>query len=386
MDFHSKLPDLGTTIFTVMSALAAEHNAINLGQGFPDYEMDAALIEKVQQAMLDGHNQYAPMPGNVMLRQTLIQKAQQLYNTSLSLNQVTITPGGTYAIFTALSVLLQPGDEVIVFEPCYDAYVPIVKLYGAIAVSQVLLPPDFAINWQEVAQKITDKTKCIIINNPNNPAGYVLSEADMLALQELVVRYNLYLVSDEVYEHLVFNGLQHQSVLRYPQLLEHSFVCFSFGKLFHCTGWKLGYCMGGTVLIQEFNKIHQFNAFSCNSPMQQAIHQYLQNANTYLGLPDFFQQKKDFFVQQMQNSLFTLLPSAGSYFVTATYERISNLPDYEFSQWLLKEYGVATIPLSSFYHSAHVPVNAVRFCFAKKDTTLQLAAEKLCAVQKATTL
>lgn len=377
MKFTSKLPQAGTTIFSVMSALAADYGAINLGQGFPDYDMDASLIDKVCWAMKEGYNQYAPMQGNTALRETLAKKVARLYQTPLSPGQITITPGGTYALYTSLAVLLQPGDEVILFEPCYDAYAPIIQSLGAIVVSYTLFPPDFCTDWDAVTRKLSPKTKCIIINNPNNPAGYVWKREDLLQLQSLVVENDLFLISDEVYEHLTYDGLQHQSVLGFPELLERSFVCFSFGKLFHCTGWKLGYCISGLRLMGEFNKIHQFNAFSVNSPMQQALHLHLQDPTTYSTLAAFFQQKRDLFIEKMKQSLFTLLPVKGSYFLVATYEKISNLPDDEFCKWLVATHGIATIPLSSFYLATEQPVKAVRFCFAKKEATLLMASEKL---------
>lgn len=380
MTFISKLPDVGTTIFTVMSALAQEYNAVNLGQGFPDFPMDPQLIDLVNKAMKDGYNQYSPMQGYLPLRQVLADKTASLYNQSIDpATQITITPGGTYAIYTALTVLLHPGDEVIVFEPAYDSYIPGITVNGAIPVRIPLRYPDYSIDWTEVATKITSRTKLIILNNPHNPTGAILTEEDIRQLRELVNRHSLYILSDEVYEHLVYDKQPHLSILRYPDLLQRSFVCFSFGKVYHCTGWKLGYAVSSPFLMAEFRKLHQFNCFSCHTPSQVALAEFLQQKETYLSLADFLQQKRDYFISLLKDSPFRLLPSRGSYFICASYGHFSEEPDLEFTKRLTREAGVATIPLSAFYQEG-TDHKVIRFCFAKKEETLRLAAERLASI------
>jgi len=377
LQIQSKLPNVGTTIFTVMSALATEHNAVNLGQGFPDYPMSEELIADVNEAMRQGFNQYVPMQGYMPLREVLAEKVQGLYKTIVSPDtQITITPGGTYAIYTALTTVLQPGDEVIIFEPAYDSYVPNVEVNGAIPILIDLKFPEYKIDWAEVRHKISLKTKMIMLNSPHNPTGAVLREEDMAELREIVKGTNIFICSDEVYEHLIFDNIPHQSILRYPDLLERSFVCFSFGKVYHCTGWKLGYCISSPALMQEFRKVHQFNCFSCNSPQQVALSKFISNRNSYLSLPSFMQQKRDYFIRLMQNTKFKLLDSKGSYFICATYDQISNESDTNFSIRITKEYGVTSIPVSVFYR-AGTDNKVVRFCFAKKNETLEAAVQKL---------
>ena len=374
---HSKLPDVGTSVFTVMSALATEHKAINLGQGFPDFPMPAELVALVSGAMNNNFNQYAPMQGYTPLREVLAQKVQQLYHTVVSPDtQITITPGGTYAIYTALTTVLQPGDEVIVFEPAYDSYIPNIVTNGAIPVRIDLKFPEYKIDWNEVRRRIGPRTRMIMLNSPHNPTGSVLSMEDIEQLQAIVKDTNIIILSDEVYEHIVFDGIPHQSILRYPGLLERSFVCFSFGKVYHCTGWKLGYCIAGAELMKEFRKVHQFNCFSCHTPSQVALSTYLQDADTYLSLAPFLQQKRDYFQQLMKQTRFTPLPSYGSYFQCYTYERISDESDKELAIRITKEYGVATIPVSAFYQSGK-DNKVIRFCFAKKEETIAAAVERL---------
>ncbi len=380
MQIHSKLPNVGTTIFTVMSALATEYNAVNLGQGFPDYEMSGELIALVNEAMKKGFNQYVPMQGYLPLREALSEKIQSLYNTATDPNtQITITPGGTYAIYTALTTILQPGDEVIIFEPAYDSYVPNVEINGAVPVLIDLEFPGYKIDWNKVRQKISPKTRVIMLNSPHNPTGSVLSADDMHQLRSIVKDKNIFICSDEVYEHLIFDGVPHQSILRYPDLLEKSFVCFSFGKVFHCTGWKLGYCVSSTELTKEFRKVHQFNCFSCNSPMQVALAKFLSDKNSYLPLSSFMQQKRDHFIKLMKATKFKLLNSYGSYFICGTYDDISDEADKDFSIRITKEYGVTTIPVSVFYR-AGTDNKVVRFCFAKKEETLEAAVERLATI------
>lgn len=374
---QSKLPNAGTTIFTVMSMLAAKNQAINLGQGFPDFPMDPALTSLVDKAMKDGYNQYMHMNGWPALRQQLSEKAASLYSAGIDPEtSITITPGGTYAIYTAFTAILQPGDEVIVFEPAYDSYIPNIEINGAVAVPIALEFPGYTINWQTVRQKITPKTKAIIINSPHNPTGSLLTEADIAALRSVVAGTNIFIISDEVYEHLVFDGKKHLSILRYPDLFERSFVCFSFGKVFHCTGWKMGYCIAPPALMKEFRKVHQFNCFTSNSPVQVAFTAYLKNEQAYTGLGSFLQQKRDYFRDAMAATKFKPLPSYGSYFQLYSYEDISDETEQVFAERLISGYGVATIPVSAFYKQA-VEHKVLRFCFAKTEQTLAAAAEKL---------
>ena len=373
----SKLPRVGTTIFTVMSSLATELGAVNLGQGFPDYPMSEELIALVSEAMNSGFNQYAHMNGLPALCAVLAEKMQDLYGTSVNpQSQITITPGGTYAIYTALTTILRPGDEVIVFEPAYDSYIPNIEINGAIPVRIDLQFPDYRIDWTDVGRKITPRTRAIIINSPHNPTGSVLRPEDMAQLRAIVQGTDIFIISDEVYEHLIFDDIPHQSILRYPDLLERSFVSFSFGKVYHCTGWKLGYSVSSPDLMAEFRKVHQFNCFSCHTPSQVALAKYLTNKESYLSLGAFMQKKRDIFYDLMSSSRFTPLPSYGSYFQLYKYDRISDESDKDLAIRITKEYGVATIPVSAFYQSGKDD-KVIRFCFAKKEETLARAAERL---------
>ena len=377
LDVKSKLPSVGTSIFTVMSALATQHNAVNLGQGYPDFQMSEELTALVNDAMNNGFNQYVPMRGYTPLLEVLAEKVLSLYNTTLDPgSQITITPGGTYAIYTSLTTVLQPGDEVIIFEPAYDSYIPNVEINGAVPVLINLQFPEYKIDWNEVRRKITAKTRMIMLNNPNNPTASVLSEEDIKQLRSVVKDTNILILSDEVYEHLVFDKIPHQSILRFPDLLERSFVCFSFGKVYNCTGWKLGYCISSPDLMAEFRKVHQFNCFSCHSPSQVALSAFLKHRDSYLSLSAFMQEKRDYFQQLMKQTKFTPLPSYGSYFQCYTYANISDEADKDLSIRLTKECGVATIPVSAFY-KAGTDNKVVRFCFAKKKDTLEMAVEKL---------
>ncbi len=374
---QSKLPNVGNTIFTEMSVLAQEHNAINLGQGFPDFLMDRELTNLVNDAMQQGHNQYVHMNGLVSLRDVIAHKVKNLYMNQVCPNEeITITPGGTYAIYTSLTSILQRGDEVIVFEPAYDSYIPNIEINGGVAVPIPLSFPNYSINWQLVKEKISAKTRAIIINSPHNPSGALLEHEDLMALSELVAGTNIFIISDEVYEHLVFDQKKHLSVLLYPELYERSFVCFSFGKTYHCTGWKMGYCIAPPALTKEFRKVHQFNSFSCNSPMQFALATFLKNEQAYIGLAKFLQQKRDYFSEVMKATKFKSLPSYGSYFQLYSYEGLSQEKEKDLAVRLIKEYGVATIPVSAFY-STPVENRVLRFCFAKKEDTLQEAANRL---------
>ncbi|MBS1621391.1 MAG: aminotransferase class I/II-fold pyridoxal phosphate-dependent enzyme [Bacteroidetes bacterium] len=380
MHIVSKLPNVGTTIFTVMSGLANQHNAINLGQGFPDYQMSDRLINKVNEVMKQGWNQYVPMQGYLPLRESIAEKVEYLYNSKISPgSQITITPGGTYAIYTALTTILQSGDEVIVFEPGYDSYIPNVEINGAIPVLIDLKFPDYKIDWDAVRKRISPKTKAILLNSPHNPTGAVIDERDIEELRSVVAGTNIYIISDEVYEHIIFDNIHHQSILRYPDLLERSFVCFSFGKTYNCTGWKLGYCVSSPESMVEFRKVHQFNCFCCHTPSQIALAEFLKDKNEYLSLSNSMQEKRDFFSGLMKNTKFDLLTSHGSYFICGKYDRISNEGDKDFAIRITKEFGVATIPVSAFYKSG-TDNNVVRFCFSKKKETLEAAVERLAKV------
>lgn len=369
---------MGTSIFTVMSALATEYKAVNLGQGFPDFDMSHELTMLVTEAMKKGMNQYAPMQGYGPLREVLAEKVASLYQTTVDPGtQITITPGGTYAIYTALTTVLRPGDEVIVFEPAYDSYIPNIEVNGAIPVLIDLKFPDYKIDWELVKQKISSKTRMIMLNSPHNPTGAVLHEEDIQALRSIVKDTSIIILSDEVYEHLIFDNIPHLSILRYPDLLERSFVSFSFGKVYHCTGWKLGYSISSPALMQEFRKVHQFNCFSCHTPSQVALATYLKNKEAYLSLGSFLQQKRDYFQQLMQSQTkFTALPSYGSYFQCYKYDRISNESDKDLAVRITKEYGIATIPISAFY-KAGTDNKVIRFCFCKKKETIDAAVERL---------
>ncbi|MBZ5859074.1 methionine aminotransferase [Flavihumibacter profundi] len=372
-----KLPRVGTTIFTTMSALATELNAVNLGQGFPDFPMDKRLSDAVARAMDNQFNQYAPMAGWLPLREILAEKIGSLYKSTVNPDtEITITPGGTYAIYTALTTILLPGDEVIVLEPAYDSYVPNIEVNGGKAVLVPMNLEDLSINWPAVRAAVTPKTKAIIINSPHNPTGAILGEHDIRELRSIVEQHDLFIISDEVYEHLIYDGKEHQSMLRYPDLLARSFVCFSFGKVFHCTGWKLGYCVAPAALMKEFRKIHQFNCFSCHTPSQVGIAEFLQDRESYLSLNAFLQQKRDYFITLMQQTRFTLKPSYGSYFICAGYEAISSEPDIDFALRVTREFGVATIPVSAFYQYGTTG-KLIRFCFAKKQETLEKAVQQL---------
>jgi len=373
----SKLPDVGTTIFTVMSVLANEHKAINLGQGFPDYQMSEELIALVNKAMQSGHNQYTHMNGLPALRAAVAEKIAGLYDSGIDPEtEITITPGGTYAIYTALTAILQPGDEVIVFEPAYDSYIPNIEINGGIPVLIPLVYPDYKIDWQQVQQKISPKTKLIMLNTPHNPTGSVLGATDIEELHRIVKGTGIFILSDEVYEHLIFDGMKHESILRYPDLYERSFVCFSFGKVYNCTGWKLGYCVAPPALMKEFRKVHQFNSFSCNTPVQFALTQFLRKKENYLELGNFLQKKRDHFQKMMQQTKLKPLPTHGSYFQLYSYAGISDESEKDFAIRLTKEYGVATIPTSVFYKNGE-DNKVLRFCFSKNEATLEEAANRL---------
>jgi methionine aminotransferase len=373
----SRLPHVGTTIFSVMSALAAQHKAVNLGQGFPDFACDPALIAHVTQAMQAGHNQYPPMPGVPLLRQAVASKIEALHARQYSAaDEITITAGATQAIITAILATVHPGDEVIVLEPCYDSYVPNIELAGGVPVRVPLTPSTFRPDFDKIAAAITPKTRAILINSPHNPSATIWSRADMLALQDLLEPTNILLISDEVYEHMVFDGAQHESAARYPGLAARAFIISSFGKTYHVTGWKVGTVAAPASMTAEFRKVHQFNVFTVNTPMQYGLAAYMANPAPYLDLPAFYQRKRDLFRAGLQHTKFKLLPSTGSYFQCVDISNVSDLGEADFCQWLTREVGVAAIPLSAFYGNGF-DQRVVRFCFAKQDDTLNAALARL---------
>ncbi|GGZ44416.1 methionine aminotransferase [Mesonia mobilis] len=371
---ESKLPNLGTTIFTKMSKLAQEYNAINLSQGFPDFPPNQKLLEFVKQGLDENHNQYAPLAGLISLRKTLAEKLFKSYGSRYSAEEeITITTGATQAIFTAISAFIRKDDEVIVFKPAYDCYEPTIELYGGKPILIEMKAPTYKIDWQEVSAKITSKTKMIVINTPHNPSGTVLAKEDLLQLQQLVENTNILILSDEVYEHLIYDGKEHQSVARFPKLAERSLITYSFGKTFHVTGWKVGYCVAPEELMKEFRKVHQYNVFCVNHPMQWALNEYLQKPEHYLELSAFYQERRDYFLQQIKNSRLELIPAQGTYFQTASYKNITTEKDTDFALKLIKEKGLATIPVSVFNKNQKDEF-MLRFCFAKKKETLAKAA------------
>lgn len=376
----SKLPQTGTSVFAVMTQLAHEHNAINLSQGFPDFEVSGHLISLVHKYMQQGFNQYAPMPGVPALRQAIAQKTMLLYSAQYNPEtEITITAGATQAIFTAITAFIRENDEVIIFEPAYDSYVPTIKLCGGVPITVQLKLPDYHIDWSEVRKLVTQRTKMIIINSPHNPTGSILSASDLLQLDKITRNTGILVLSDEVYEHIIFDGYEHQSVCRYPQLASRSLVMCSFGKTFHATGWKSGYCLAPENLMKEFRKTHQFVVFAVNTPVQHAIAEYLGDKNNYLNLGNFYQAKRDYFLNLISSSRFKVIPTSGTYFQVLDYSRISKEPEMDFAIRLTKEFGVASVPNSYFYHK---PKNnhSLRFCFAKSNKTLEKAAEILCRI------
>jgi len=374
---QSKLPNVGTTIFSVMSALAKEHSAINLAQGFPDFDCDPKLKTFVNHYMHKGYNQYAPMPGIPELRNVLSQKFKRLYGVDIdSESEITITAGATQALFTAICAFVKKGDEVILVEPAYDCYGPAVELNGGKIVPYELSPPDYSIDWDKLAALISPKTKMIILNNPHNPSGAIFEAEDMEALQSMLKGTSIILLSDEVYEHLIFEGKTHYSVLAYPELYSRSLVTFSFGKTFHNTGWKMGYVVAPPYLMKEFRKVHQYNVFSVNTPVQYGLADYLSNPYHYMGLGEFYQERRDLFASFIEDTAFKPIPCMGTYFQLYDFSQLSDLNDVDFARELTIKYGVATIPVSVFY-SSKKDHKVVRFCFAKKPETLELAGKKL---------
>jgi len=374
---QTKLPAVGTTIFTVMSALAVEKNAVNLGQGFPDFSCDPRLLQAVTDAMAAGHNQYPPMPGILALRQTVAAKIAALYGHHYDAqSEITITAGATQGIITAILAVVRPGDEVIVLEPCYDSYVPNIDLAGGTVVRVPLTPGTFRPDFDRIAAAITTRTRAIIINTPHNPSATVWTEAEMRRLEELLAPTDVLVISDEVYEHMVYAGARHESAARFPGLAARTFIVSSFGKTYHVTGWKVGYVAAPAALTAEFRKVHQFNVFTVNTPMQFALASYMADPAPYLELPAFYQRKRDLFAEGLASTRLRILPSAGTYFQCVDISEVSDLDEAAFCQWLTSEIGVAAIPLSAFYGDGF-DQRVVRFCFAKKDETLRTALERL---------
>ena len=378
MKLQSKLPDVGTTIFTIMSKLATDHGAINLSQGFPDFACPEALLDEVTRAMREGHNQYPPMSGIEPLRQAIARKLLELYEVKVDPDtEVTVVSGATEGLFNAITAVIRPGDEAILFDPAYDSYDPVIRLAGGRSRRIAMRFPEYRIDWNEVEDNIHPRTRLIIINTPHNPSGAILRAVDLTALIEITHRHDLFVICDEVYEHIIFDGEPHCSVLRYPKLRERAFAIFSFGKTYHATGWKVGYCVAPPELTAEYRKIHQFNTFTTNTPMQYALARFMENRAHYLELPAFYQARRDHLRQAMSGSRFRALPCSGTYFQLFDYSAISTEGDYNLAVRLTRERGVAVIPVSVFYGD-HTDNKVIRVCFAKHEDTLDRAAEILC--------
>ena len=381
MQIETKLPKVGTTIFTVMSQLALQHKAVNLGQGFPDFDGPPALREALARHMAEGRNQYAPMSGVPRLREQIARKTEACYGRSVNVDtEITVTSGATEALFAAIASVVRPGDEVVVLDPCYDSYDPAIELQGARAVHVPLVLPEFSVDWDRVRDAVGAKTRMIIVNSPHNPSGAVLTRADLDQLAAIVRGRDIFVISDEVYEHIIFDGRPHESVLTHDELAARSFVISSFGKTYHCTGWKVGYCIAPAALSAEFRKVHQYLTFSTFTPAQFAFADVLESDPAHWReLPAFYQARRDRFRDLLDGSRFALLPVAGAYFQVADYSAISERDDLSFCEWLAREHGVAAIPVSAFYETPP-DMRLIRFCFAKTDETLVQAAERLRAV------
>jgi methionine aminotransferase len=376
----SKLPKASTSIFAIMSGLANKEKAINLSQGYPDFPISKELMDLVTKAMKDGYNQYAPMPGILELREAIANKIASLYNIYYNPdNEITITAGATQAIYTIISAFINKDDEAIIFAPAYDCYDPAIKLNGGRTIEIQLEAPGFKVDWTKVKEIISDRTKMIIINTPHNPSGTILSERDMQSLEAIVHGTDIIILSDEVYEHIIFDNEDHQSAALFPGLAERSFIVASFGKTFHSTGWKMGYCLAPAELMVEFRKTHQFNVFSVNHPIQRALATYIKTPENYLVLPKFYQEKRDFFLDAIKDSRFTIVPSKGTYFQLLGYENISDENDFDFAVRLTKEKKIASIPISVFYNDK-IDNRVLRFCFSKNEDTLKKGAEILCDI------
>ncbi|MFN4233348.1 MAG: methionine aminotransferase [Bacteroidia bacterium] len=377
---NSKLPKVGTTIFTVMSKLAQEYNAINLSQGFPNFPCSSELVSLVNKYMQQGHNQYAPMQGVLALREAISEKTKKLYGTYYSPEtEITITAGATQAIYTAITAIINEGDEVIIFSPAYDCYEPAIELNGGKTIHIHLDFPNYSINWERVKKVVNHRTRMIIINTPHNPSGSILKKEDLLELEKITSGTDIIVVSDEVYEHMVFDGYSHESVAKYSDLASRSFIISSFGKTYHTTGWKIGYCIAPEALMKEFRKVHQYLVFAVNTPIQFALAEYLKKDNEYLELSKFYQQKRDFFRERIKASRFKLLPCQGTYFQLLDYSNITEEKDIDFAMRLIKEHGIASVPVSVFYNEQN-DNKVLRFCFAKDEQTLEKAAEIICKI------
>jgi methionine aminotransferase len=373
----SRLPETGTSIFAVMSHMALEHGAINLSQGFPDFPVSESLIDLIYKNMKAGHNQYAPMPGVPALRKVISEVIEKTYGRTVNPEtDITVTAGGTQALFSTIAALVNAGDEVIIFDPSYDSYAPAVKLNGGVPIQIDLHPPDFSIDWEMVKSKITPRTKLIMINTPHNPSGAVLSENDLKTLEAIALQYGIIVVSDEVYERIIFDDIPHQSILKYPALAAQGVAVYSFGKTFHATGWKIGYTVAPEYISREIRKAHQFITFSVNTPVQMALAEYMTDPQHYLNLGSFYQQKRDFFLNQLKGSSFEALPCHGSYFQLLSYRHISDKSDFDMAEWMTKVHKLASIPVSVFYKDK-LDNRLLRFCFAKGEETLSRACEIL---------
>lgn len=380
MQIQSKLPNVGTTIFSIMSKMALEHNAINLSQGFPDFPLSAELIDGVHHYMKQGMNQYAPMPGVPVLRQRISEKLNRAYGISVDMDtEITVSSGAIEAINSAMTAVINAGDEVIIMDPAYDAYEPIINVNGAKAIGVPLTQPDYGIDWESVKSRVSDKTRMILINSPHNPSGAIITAEDLRQLEALTRGTDILVLSDEVYEHIVFDGQEHQSVLRSPELRQRSIVTYSFGKTFHATGWRIGYMIAPPELMAEIRKVHQYNTFTVHTPTQYAIADHLENPANYESIAAMYQQKRDYFLEQMKDSRFVPVKASGTYFQLMNYSQISDMPDTEMAEWLTKEHGVASIPMSIFYQDRQ-DNKVLRFCFAKGEETLKAAAEILCKI------
>lgn len=379
MHLQTKLPNVGTTIFTVMSGMAMQHQAVNLGQGFPDFPVPEFLVEALARAMREGKNQYAPMMGVPALREAIAEKTLACYgHAACPDSEITVTSGASEAIFDAVLAVVRPGDEVIVLDPCYDCYEPAIALAGGVCMHVPLNPQDFRVDWSLLTAAVTDKTRMIFINSPHNPSGALFSAEDMQKLAELMRGRNIFLLSDEVYEHIVFDGARHESALRYPELVEKAFVISSFGKTYHCTGWKIGYCIAPKDLTAELRKVHQYNTFCSFAPAQWAFAEMIRShPEHHAELGPFYQEKRSYMQQQLLKTRFKALPVPGGYFQLVDYSAVSDLPDAEFARWLCVEKGVAAIPLSPFYETPPEGQRLVRLCFAKNAETLDAAIARL---------
>ncbi|MEN8839316.1 MAG: methionine aminotransferase [Flavobacteriales bacterium] len=376
----SKLPEVGTTIFSEMSALANKHGAINLSQGFPGFDVDKNLTSLVSKYLEEGKNQYAPMPGILELRVTLCNHYNKIHSCDINPEtEITITAGATQAIYNTISTVINEGDEVILFSPAYDCYAPAIEVHGGIPVFVPLQHPDYSIDWEMVREKINSRTKLIMINSPHNPTASLLTKMDLEQLQEIITNTDIMILSDEVYEHITFDGAKHESVLAYPELKKRAMVVYSFGKSLHVTGWKLGFCIGPDWLMKEFRKIHQYTVFSCNSPMQYAINEYISLHNPFAKTAEFYEQKRDLFLASIKDSRFKVIPCQGTYFQLLDYSEISNMNDVEFAKKLTVEHGIASIPISVFYPNLD-DNKVLRFCFAKEDNLLLKAGKILCTI------